>query len=79
MGRDNVVGIVTHYVLDGPVVESRGGGKKFSAPLQTGSRTHPAPYTIDNESFLWLKRPGIGFDHLPPSSLRGLFQDELCL
>jgi hypothetical protein len=66
MGRDNVVGIVTHYGLDDPGIESR-WETIISAPLQTGSRTHPPSYTTDNRSFLWAKQPGRGVDHQPPS------------
>ena len=38
---DGSVGIATRYGLDGPGIESR-WATRFSAPLQTGSRTHPA-------------------------------------
>jgi len=39
--RDSSVGIATRYGLEGPGIESW-SGTKFSAPLQAGSKTHPA-------------------------------------
>jgi len=41
---------------------------RFSAPVQTGTGAHPASYTMGTGSFLGLKRPGRGVDHLPPST-----------
>jgi hypothetical protein len=43
-------------------------GLKFTAPVQTGPRTHPAFFTMGTESFPEVKRPRLGFDHPPPSS-----------
>ena len=36
VGQDSSVGIVTHYRLDGPEIESLWGAR-FSTPVQTGS------------------------------------------
>ena len=68
-GRDSAVGIGTSYGLDGPEIGSRWEGVKFSAPLQTGPRAHPAYYTLDTGSFPGLKQPGHGIDHQPLSSV----------
>jgi len=43
-------------------------GTKFSAPVQTGPGAHPASYTMGTGSFPAVKRPGLRFDHPPPSS-----------
>jgi len=40
----------------------------FSAPVQTGPRAHPAPYTRCTVSFPGIKLPERGVDHPPPSS-----------
>jgi hypothetical protein len=48
------VGIATGYGLDGPGIESRWGGERFSAPVQTRSGGHPASCTMGTGSF-----PGI--------------------
>ena len=50
MGRDSSVGIATRYELDGPGIESRWGAR-FSAPVQTGPRAHPASCTMGTGSF----------------------------
>ena len=43
VNRDSSVGIATRYGLDGPGIESQGGGgAKFSAPVQNGPGVHPA-------------------------------------
>ena len=55
------------YGLDGPGMESRWGAR-FSAPVQTGPRAHPASYTMGTVSFPGIKRQGRGVDHPPPSS-----------
>jgi hypothetical protein len=65
--RDTSVDIATRYRLDGPGIESRWGGARFSAPDQTGPGAHPAFYTMGTGSFLGVKRPGRGVDHPPPS------------
>ena len=79
MGRDNVVGIVTHYGLDGPGIESRWRTRIF-APLQTGNRTHPPSYTIDTRFFPWAKQPGRGVDYLPSSctQVKGTVKLYIC-
>ena len=68
--RDSSVGIATAYGLDGPGIESR-WGKRFSAPVQTGSEAHPASYTKGTGSFPGIKRPGHGVDRSPPILRRG--------
>jgi hypothetical protein len=45
VGRDSVVGIATRYVMDGPGIESRWGGARFSAPVQNGPGAHLASCT----------------------------------
>jgi hypothetical protein len=50
--RDSSVGIATCYELDGPGIESRGGGRIY-ATVQTGPGARPASYTMG-------KRPGRG-------------------
>ena len=66
-GRDSSVGIATRYGLDGPGIESRWGAR-FSAPLQTGPRSHPVSYIMATRSFQGVKRPGRGVNHPPPFS-----------
>ena len=63
-GPGCLVGVATGYGLDGPGIESR-WGLDFSAPVQTGPWTHPASCTMGTGSFLGVKRPGRGVDHLP--------------
>jgi hypothetical protein len=66
VGRDSSVGIATRYGLDGPVIESWWKAR-FSEPVQTSPRAHPASYTMGNGSFPGAKWPGRGVDHpLPP-------------
>ena len=61
MDRDSSVSIATAYGLDGPGIESRWEAR-FSAPVQTGPRAHPASYTIGT-GLLWGGiRPGRGVD-----------------
>ena len=36
---------------------------RFSAPVQTGPRAHPVPYTMGTVAFPEVKRPGRGVDH----------------
>ena len=70
MDRDNVVGIGDRYRLDGPGIESRGGGgaARFSASIQTGPGDHPASCTMGTGYLPGVKRPGRGVDHISPSS-----------
>jgi hypothetical protein len=55
----------TRYGLDGPGIESRLGGGRFSAPVQTGAGAHPAFYTTGIGSFPGVERPGRGVNHPP--------------
>jgi hypothetical protein len=41
---------------------------RFSAPVQTGPRAHPASYTMGTGSLPGVKRLGRGIDHPPLSS-----------
>ena len=50
MGWDSSVDTVPRYGLDGPV-EAR-----FSAPVQTGPRAHPASCTMGTGSFPEIKK-----------------------
>ena len=61
-----VVGTATRYVMDGPEIESRWGGKIFRTRSDRpwGS---PSPRTMGTGSFPWVKRPGRGVEHPPPS------------
>jgi hypothetical protein len=43
-GRDSSVGLATRFGLEGPGIESRWGGARFSAPVQTGPGAHPFLY-----------------------------------
>ena len=52
-------------------------GRRFSAPVQTGSEAHPASYTTGTGSFAGVKRPGHGVDHPPPSSTKVTDRIEL--
>ena len=66
-GPDSAVGISTRYGLEGPRIESRWGG--FTAPVQTGPRTHPASYAMGTGSFPGVNRPGMALTthpHLAP-------------
>jgi hypothetical protein len=38
---------------------------RFSAPVQTSSRAHPASYTMGTGSFPGVEQPGLGVDHPP--------------
>jgi hypothetical protein len=49
-GPGSSVGIATSYGLDGPGIESRWGGARFSAPIQTGPGAHPASCTMGTGS-----------------------------
>jgi len=40
-------------------------GATFFVSLQTSPGAHPASYTMGTESFLGVKRPGLGIDHPP--------------
>jgi hypothetical protein len=49
------------------------------APVQTAPGAQPAPYAMGTGSFPEVKRPGRGFDHLPPSSAEVKERVELYL
>jgi len=66
-GLGSVVSIVTGYGLDGPGIEFRWGAR-FSEPVQTGPRAHPAFCIMGTGSFRGVKRPGRGLYHPPLSS-----------
>jgi cystathionine beta-lyase family protein involved in aluminum resistance len=42
VGQDSAVSLATHYRLEGPGIESRGGAR-FSALVQTGPGVYLAP------------------------------------
>ena len=54
-GPGRVIGIETGYWLDGPGIESRWGGAKFSALFQTGPGAHPASCTLGTGSYPGVK------------------------
>ena len=54
-GPGSSVGIATGYELDGPGIESRRGGARFFAPVQTGPGAQPASCTMDTGSFPGVK------------------------
>ena len=53
-GLGSVVGIATGYVLGGPGIESQWRAR-FSAPVQTVPRAHPASCTMGTGSFPGVK------------------------
>jgi hypothetical protein len=68
-GRGSVVGIATCYGLDGPGIESRWGGARFSAADRTYPGTHPAPCTLGPGSLSRDKASGVALTiHYHPSS-----------
>jgi hypothetical protein len=72
-GRDSSASIVSDYELDDRAMEvlSLTSAKDFSSNLcvQTGSRAHPASYTMGIGFFPWGKaRPRRVASHLPLSS-----------
>jgi hypothetical protein len=42
--------IANHHGMDGPEIESRGGG---SAPIQTGPEARPASYALGTGPLSW--------------------------
>ena len=42
---------------------------KYSAPVQTGPRAHPVTYAVGTGSYSEVKRPGLGIDQPPISSV----------
>jgi len=69
VGRDSSVGIVAHYGLDGPGIESQLGAR-YSATVLTGPETYPAPYTMLTELLPGVKRTGRGVNQPPLLSPR---------
>ena len=67
MGRDSSAGVVTHYGLDGPGIESR-WGTRISAPVQTSPGAYPASYPVGTGSYPMVKQLRCGVDHPPLSS-----------
>jgi hypothetical protein len=70
--------VPTRYGLDGPEIEFRWEAR-FSALVQTGSRTNPASYTVGTGSFPGINRPCCGVDHTLPSSAEVKERVELYL
>jgi hypothetical protein len=56
------------YGLEGPGMESRWEGARFSAPVHSGPGAHPDSYIMGTGSFPGVKRPGRGLDYPPLSS-----------
>ena len=54
-------------------------GARFSAPVQTGAGAYPASYTMGTGSFPGVKRPRLGVDLQPPSSVEIKERGELRL
>ena len=63
LGRNNAVSITIRHGLDCPGIESRWGGARFFAPVQTGPGAHPASYTKGTRYFPGVKRPRRGIDN----------------
>ena len=78
MGHDSSVGIATRYELDCSGIESRSGAR-FSTPVHTDPRAHPASYTMGTGSFPGVKRPGRGVDRPPAFSAEVSERVELCI
>ena len=57
-GCHSSVGTAAYYGLDGQGIESRWGGARFSAPVQTGLGVHPASCTMGTASFTGGKADG---------------------
>ena len=60
MERDSAVGIATRYGLDGQGIESQ-WGRDFPRPSRPALGPNHPPVQ-------WVKRPGRGIDHPPPSN-----------
>jgi hypothetical protein len=59
--------------------ESNPGRARFSTPIQTSSRAHPAFYTMGKGSFPGVKPPGRGVKHPPTYSAKVKERVELQL
>jgi len=67
-GRDSSVGTATHYDLDGPGIEFRGGGGEIFRIRPDRPWGPPSLlYNGYRVSFPGVKRPGRGVDHPHPS------------
>jgi hypothetical protein len=54
VGWDSVVGIATHYGLDGPGIAFWWGRNRISTPVQTGFGAHLASCTMGTRSIPWV-------------------------
>jgi hypothetical protein len=54
-------------------------GSRLPAPVQTGSKAHPASYTMGTGISPGVKQPGRGVGHPPPSSAEVKERVELYL
>ena len=84
---------MNHLVCGGPGYHSRysdslragrswdriPAGARFSVPVQTGPRAHPASCTVGTGSYPEVERSGRGVDHPPPSSAEVKERVELYL
>jgi hypothetical protein len=70
VGRDIVVGMATHYGLDGSRIESSRGGEISHTRADRAWDPKSLQYNFYRVSLLDLKRPGRGVDHPTPSSVR---------
>jgi hypothetical protein len=79
-GRDRIVGIVTHYRLDGPGIYSC--VVRLFIPVQTGPGAHPASCTMDTGSLSGgggVVQLGHGIDHPHPFSAKAKERVDLYL
>ena len=76
--RGSVVGIVTHYGLDGPGIESW-WERDFPLLSTPALRPPQPPIQGGTGSLPGVKRPGRVVDHLPPSSVEVKERIELYL
>jgi hypothetical protein len=58
-GRDRAVGVATDYGLDGPEIESRWGGGRFSAPVHTPPGGSPSRLHNEYQFFPGGKAAGV--------------------
>jgi hypothetical protein len=65
-----VVGIATHYGLDGSGIESSRYGEIFHNRADRAWDPKGLQYNFYRVSLLDVKRPGRGVDHPTPSSVR---------
>jgi hypothetical protein len=67
VGQVTVVGIATHYKLDGSG-DQIPAEVRPTAPVQTSPRAHPPSYTMGTWSFQGVNQLVHGINHPPPSS-----------